>query len=361
MSDSAEYKKLYDNAHKCYRNKSEIECKTDANLCNWYPGYYDKFCYPESLNKNGELTTGTGIMGTSNSIQLNMYNELVAKDVEHEKEINSKIDEIIKSIEKRIEGHRLINNFLYYLTTYEKINLLDNNTMYGTILMLLVSSVNNILKENGMAEITVNILAPKLITIIKNIREIYERWKFGILIEHREVLEKTYTLNNSSFLAQIDEYFTNVHMDGIFGVIGSSSSTFNGLRKNIGEYLYDILYERTLGQESYAKQILVGTIKCGLRVCTNIDLKQVAISKLLPLFGLETDEEFLQYIHDLIKPRYSDGNNLNSKLYDNEYMQLIENLNNKIKSQLQHGGKLNHFKNQYNKNKNLYIMLKKQN
>lgn len=354
MSDLEEYRKIYDKAHKCYRNKTEIECNTESNQCSWYPGYYDKFCYPVSLNKNAELTTGTGIMGTGNSNQLNMYKQLVAQDEEQEKIISDKINQTLESMGKRIEKHRLANNFLHYLTTYEKINLLDNKTMQGTVLLLLISSVNNILKENGLSELTIDTMAPKLIVIIKHIREIYERWKTLILMEHQEVLEKTYTLSNSKSLSQIDGYVTDNHIDVIFSRATIGPLTFNELRKEIGEYLYNILYQRTLGQESYIKQILIGTIGCGLRACTSVDLKQITISKLLPLFGLETDEEFLQYIYDLIKPRYSDG----SELYENQYNQFIKDLNNKIKNinpGNMRGG--NSYKDQYLDNKSMYMRL----
>jgi len=347
----SEYNKIYETARKCYRNTDDVECKKDEQ-CGWYKGYIEKFCYPKILNQNNELTQ----FSTTNEYA--HYKDLVKNDEERDKIlVEGRIEEIIRLIENKIRSHRLINNFLHYLTMYEGVNLLDNKTLQGTILLLLLSSINNTLKENKI-EITADKLVPIIIDFINNIRIKYTLWLKMILDQHREILKKTYTYNN---LSTIDQYFTNDYIDAIFNKDKKENLTFNKLREDIGDYIYDVLYERTLGQKSYLTQGAVGTIQCGLRLCTSVDLKQIIKSKLFPLFGLESDSEFLQYIYDTIKPRFVNDDSKEGQLYEAEYNQFINELNNKIKNvglNVHNGGNCRVVARQYLKNKKDYITLR---
>src|SRR6185503_4032737 len=162
---TSDYKQKYVEAPKCYRYKNVKECK-NAEKCDWFAGYTDAYCYPKELNKEAKLTSG--MMASS---ELTEYRKLVDIDEKNDKLINDKITETTNSIIKKIEDNRRIHNFLYYLTTYEKINLLNNDTTSGSILLFLVSMVNNILKENGLTEMKVETLAPAVIDFIKKVRD----------------------------------------------------------------------------------------------------------------------------------------------------------------------------------------------
>jgi hypothetical protein len=314
-----EFEKLYDNAQKCYRHQNDTECKKDP-LCGWYPGMKETFCYPQSLNQ-GDALTSFGLLGQGTT-EYKQYKTLVEQDKKIDADINSVVDSFIE----RIENHRLINNFLYYLSTYEAIKVVDYRTLSGTILLSLISFLNNIIKENKI-ELTIDQLVRIIIKFIEPVRKKYNVWKHEIKSYYKQELEKIYTRKNND-MNSLTHYFTDEKLNSIFDKDASETISYNQLKLNIGKYLYDTLYDRTLGQESYLKQFLFGTVNCSFRMCTNFDIEKFITVKLLPLFGLETDEEFMQYMNDLIKPRFSSHD---GKLYLYEYNKFLGELDKKIK------------------------------